>query len=118
MSKKILIIDDDVELCEETAEILKDDGHFVQVAFDGKRGYDYIRKNIYDVVILDYRMAGLNGIEFLKRIRDCNLKTKIFLVTGKPFIEKLLAEERLSGLVAGFMNKPFEAETLLEKINS
>lgn len=117
MTKKILILDDDVDLCEELAEVLKDEGYYVESLYDGAEGQMQIKKNAYDIIILDYRMPGLNGVEILKFIKSKNLKTKIFIASGKPFIEKLLADEDLSSLVTCVINKPFDAGALLEKIS-
>lgn len=116
--KKILIIDDDIDLSEEIAETLRDEAHYVEIAPDGVEGYSRIQKNKYDLIILDYKIPGLNGLDILKLIRDNNIKTKIFLSSGRPFIEKLLMDENLSNLVTHFINKPFNAKTLLENINA
>jgi DNA-binding response OmpR family regulator len=118
MSKRILIVDDDVELCEELADILNCEGYSVDTACDGKSGRASILKNIYDIVILDYKIPGLNGIEILKTIKNANLKTRVYIATGRPFIDRLLESEKLSGTVAGVLSKPFDVKTLLEKINS
>ena len=117
MAKKVLIIDDDVELCRELAEVLNCEGYSVDTASDGKSGEACIRKNIYDIVILDYRMPGLNGIELLRTIRNENLKSRVYVATGRPFIDKLLESENLSHVVAGVLSKPFDVKTLLEKLN-
>lgn len=118
MAKKILIIDDDTELCEELAEMLRYEGHIVEAVSDGKIGESCIRKNIYDIVILDYRMPGLNGIEVLRAIKNEGIRAKVYIATGRPFMDKLLENENLTDLVAGVLNKPFDAKALLEKINA
>jgi DNA-binding response OmpR family regulator len=118
MAKKILIVDDDVELCRELAEILVQEGHSVDTASDGKAGEESIRKNAYDVIILDYRMPGLEGIQVLKANRNVCSKSRVYVATGRPFIDKLLEKEQLSGLIAGVLSKPYDVETLLNKINS
>jgi len=69
-------------------------------------------------ILLDYRMPGLNGIELLEFIKNKNLRTKVFLVSGKPFVEKLLSDEDLSSVVTCFMKKPFDPKVLLENINA
>jgi DNA-binding response OmpR family regulator len=117
MAKRILIVDDDVELCRELTEILNCEGYSVDTASDGESGAASIRKNVYDIVILDYRMPGLNGIELLRTIRDENLKSRVYIATGRPFIDRLLENEQLSHLVAGVLSKPFDVKTLLEKLN-
>jgi DNA-binding response OmpR family regulator len=117
MAKRVLIVDDDVELCRELAEVLDSEGYSVDTASDGKNGAAGMRTNVYDIVILDYRMPGFSGIELLKTARDENLKCKVYLATGRPFVDKLLESEQLSHLVAGVLSKPFDVKTLLEKLN-
>jgi DNA-binding response OmpR family regulator len=118
MAKKILIIDDDVELCEEMAEILREEGFRVHIASDGMSGQKRTSDNHYDCIILDYRMPGLNGVEFLHEIKKRKLKTKIILASGRPFLEKVLEDEKLSDVVSGILQKPFDIQMLLTMINA
>lgn len=114
--KRILIIDDDVELCEEMAETLRDEGYSVKNVFDPVEGQTLISKENFDIAIVDYKLPGLNGIQLLKNIKKKAPKTKVFIATGRPFIEKLIKEEKVSHLVSGVINKPFSCDALLEKI--
>lgn len=116
MTKKILIIDDDTELCEELSQILQDQEYKVDLAYDGRSGEKKIDQNTYDIVILDYKLPGENGGEVLKRIKAKKPGLAVFIVSGRPQLEKYLEEEKLSHLVAGVMNKPFDVEVLLEKL--
>ena len=118
MKKNILIIDDDLELCEEMAEILRDEGYAVETAFDSTRGEELVKTKEQDIIILDFKLPGLNGVEMLKKIKVMKPGTAVFLVTGRPFIEKLLQEEKLETAVAGVMNKPFDIKLLLDKIKA
>lgn len=118
MPKKILIVDDDEELCEELSEILKGEGYETQCVFDGLEGRKQIEKYDYDLLILDFKMPGLNGIEILKNIKKKGPKCKLFFVSGKPFIEKSIESENLSGFVDCVLQKPFDIETLLSKIKT
>lgn len=116
MTKKILLIDDDEELCNEMAEIFKDEGYSVETAFNGLEGKSKVEKNKYNFIVLDYRMPGLNGIEVLKIIKQINIKTKVFMASGLPFIEKLILNENLSDMIEAILPKPYPFELLLEKI--
>ncbi len=69
MAKKILIIDDDKELCEEMAEILKGEGYDVSTAFDGLAGKKLIEENHYNLLLLDVKLPDINGLDILKSMR-------------------------------------------------
>lgn len=115
-TKRILIIDDDVELCEELQQILGDEGYDVEATTDSIKGAALINEDNYDIAILDFKMPHLTAVDILKQVKIRGRKTKFFLISGRPFIEKALKEEGLSGLVSGIINKPFNVDILLEKI--
>ncbi len=116
MPKKILLIDDDVQLCEEIAETLRDEGYFVDNTSDETQGEALIKNNIYDICLLDYKLSRLTGIELLKKIKQKSPRCAAFIVSGRPFIEKIIEEQNASSLVSGVIEKPFEIKDLLEKI--
>ena len=118
MSKKILIVDDDAELAEEIAEILLGQGYSVEKTSDSAQGERLIKENIYDIYLLDYKMSGLSGVELLKKVKEKNSKSIVFIISGRPFIEKILKEEDVDNLVAGIIKKPFDPEVLLQKIKT
>lgn len=115
--KKILIIDDDRELCEEMAEILRDEGYSIRTAFSSNEGKAIIEEELYDIILLDYKMPHLTGLDILKEIKK-NPRAKILLISGRPALDKLLEDKNVSGLVAGIMSKPMTVEALLQKIRS
>lgn len=115
---RILIVDDDAELCEEMAELLNSAGYMVDVTTDGRKGIDLLKASRYALVILDFKMSGLTGIEALRQIRELPLPPPVLFVSGKPFVEKELGEEKLSGLIGGMVSKPFDSELLLQKVKS
>ncbi len=97
---------------------MTDEGYLVESVADGALGKTALINNHYDLVIIDYRMPSSNGIEVLKSIKEKDLKVHAFLISGKPFIEKLLKEEGLNSLVTCVINKPFCIKTLLNNIKT
>ena len=118
MTKRVLVIDDDVDLCEEIAEILGDEGFFVRTVCDGREGQVAVKTQPWDVVILDYRMPGLNGLDILRFMKEHNLKYKVILATGRPFIEQVLEDEGLSTQVTSLFGKPFNVGALIEELKT
>jgi DNA-binding response OmpR family regulator len=116
MPKKILLIDDDAQLCEEVAEMLRDEGYFVDNTSDEAQGEAWIKKNTYDICLLDYKIPRLTGIELLKKIKKKNSRCAALIVSGRPFIEKIIKEQNAAHLVAGVIEKPFEIKNVLDKI--
>jgi len=113
---RIILIDDDETLCEGIAFILKDEGYSVMNTSDPAKGMELIDRNIFDIALLDYKMPRMTGVDFLRKIKEKNPATKVFIVSGRPFIEKVLSEENVSHLVEGVIKKPFREETLLEAV--
>jgi len=116
MLKKILLVDDDVQLCEEVAEMLRDEGYFVDNTSDETGAEELIKNNIYDICLLDYKMPRLTGIELLKKIKEKNPRCAALIVSGRPLIEKIIEEQNASHLVSGIIEKPFEIRNVLDKI--
>jgi DNA-binding response OmpR family regulator len=125
MDKKILMIDDDEEICEEMAEILRDEGYDVTLAFNGEDGKALIEKDTFDLVLLDLKMPGLSGYDILKSAKAAGTRAKIIIISGRPFVRKYLPGEDRSGkqkkedilkMADGFINKPFDIARLLETI--
>jgi len=129
MTKTVLIVDDDEDMCEELSEILRDEGYSVVVAFDGLSGSKMIAAHDYDVILLDMKMPGLEGYEVLKRIRKTKPATKVIVLTGRPMARKEVMQggalifdddDRRSGvlrLADCVMNKPFDVAGVIEKVN-
>lgn len=112
-AKSVLIIDDDPDLCAEMAECLKDAGWSPQKVSDSRKGLSLLEGNAYRLVILDYKMPGLNGIDLLKKIKSISPRTSVIIMSGRPFIDQLLKQEQVADLVDGFLAKPFEDRALL-----
>ncbi|MDD2772431.1 MAG: response regulator [Elusimicrobiales bacterium] len=121
MKKNILLIDDDLEFCEEMTDILSSEGYKTKVANDGKTGARLATGQTgqkYDVIVLDFKMPGLGGVDVLRALSRSKRRPKIILASGRPSLEQLLKDEKLEGMVDFIANKPFDPEVLVAKINT
>ncbi len=114
MSKRILVIDDDLAIRKSFALALEDTNCQVDTAESGEAGIDKVSNTEYDLIFLDLKMPGINGVETLIRLRDDGHKMPIYIVTAfhKEFIDQLriAAEEEYEFEV---MQKPIESEDLI-----
>ena len=88
---KILIIEDEVLLADSLKTLLTGKGFQVEVAYDGETGRDYAELGIYDLLILDVMMPGLNGYELASQVRAKHLGTPILMLTAKSGVEDRIA---------------------------
>ncbi len=116
--KRILIIEDDVELSEALADFFKDEGYFAECAQDSVKGEALIRDGGYDIILLDYKMPLQSGIDILKKLKADNIRKRIFIISGRPSTETSLKEEDVSDMVRGIITKPINLENLLETIKN
>lgn len=116
MAKNVLIVDDDKELCEELSEILKDEGFSAHYALTHTRARELLESGTYDILLLDFKMPEMSGVDFLQEVKDKLRGIKVFIISGSLIVNKELAERGLSGLVEEVLSKPFSVEGLLDKI--
>jgi DNA-binding response OmpR family regulator len=116
MPTKILIIEDDMKLAQFIEMELSCEGYEVKMAHNGLDGLTQARQFPSDIIILDWMMPGLSGVEICRRLRSTGSKVPIILVTARDDIS-----DRVAGLDAGaddYVIKPFSIEELLARIRS
>ena len=86
MSKKILVVDDDVAFCTLLQTFLKKKGFDVTTSFTGKEASDIIEKHIFDVVITDIRLPDSDGMEILKKTKEKKYNIICFFFFCQPKI--------------------------------
>lgn len=124
MQKKFLIIDDDVEMCEEICEILHDEeGYGLDTANDGLNGVELIRKNNYDLLLLDLKVSGINGVDILRKVKSQKPGLKVIVLTGRPFKKDIAGntqdmdeESYILKNADSVLNKPYDIDKLLDKL--
>ncbi len=113
---KILIVDDERQLTNALAIILKQNNYSVDCAYDGEEGLDFALSGIYDAVILDIMMPKLNGFELLKKMRLSKIDTPVLMLSAKSE-----TADKIEGLNAGaddYLAKPFNTAELLARIKA
>jgi DNA-binding response OmpR family regulator len=107
--RRVLIVDDNLDLAENIAEILQIDGHLTDIAGSAEDGLSKALKNEPDVVVTDYRLPGINGAVFIKQFLVTRARV-IAVVISAYTDEGTMKEARDSG--ATFMAKPVDFKVL------
>lgn len=111
---KVLIVEDEIGIANFLKQGLEEEGYEVLVAHDGKSGLELTKKQKVDIVLLDWILPQMLGIDVCKEIRKEDSKTPILFLTAKDTIQ-----ETIEGLKAGandYIKKPFSFDELVERI--
>ena len=115
MNNKILIIDDDVELCALLADFLRLEGFTTHAVHDGRVALSHCTKSTYDAIILDIMLPGMQGLEVLRRLREfCNTPVVMLTARGED-------TDRIVGLELGaddYLPKPCNPRELSARLRA
>jgi len=110
----ILIVEDEVGIVKFLQQGLQEEGYIITTASDGLMGLEYTQKTSFDLILLDWMLPKMSGLEVCKAIRDKDGNTPILFLTAKDTVQ-----ETIEGLKAGandYIKKPFSFEELVERI--
>lgn len=113
---RLLLAEDEVELANALATILKRNNYSVDIVYNGEDALFYLESEVYDALILDIMMPKVDGIEVLKKIRLQGNNIPVLLLTAKSEIE-----DKVLGLDTGaddYLTKPFNTQELLARIRA
>ncbi len=116
MTARILVVEDEVKLARFVELELSYEGYQVSVTHDGLSGLTAAREEHPDLVVLDWMLPGLSGVEICRRLRATGDKVPIILLTAKDEVS-----DRVVGLDAGaddYVVKPFSIEELLARVRA
>src|SRR5215210_4851195 len=111
----VLVIDDDVGLCELVAEYLEPDGYSVEAVHDGETGVERALSGDHVLAVLDFMLPGINGFEVLRRIRARSRLPVVMLTARGDDVDRII------GLEIGaddYLPKPFNPRELVARINA
>lgn len=113
---RILIVEDEQDLCEIIAEGLTLDGYAVDQCYDGSEAYELISVEQYDLVILDLNLPGMDGLDILRAVRRENRDLKFLILSARAAVS-----DKVLGLDEGandYLAKPFAFEELEARIRN
>jgi len=113
---KVLLVEDDRDLTHTIRTWLESESHMVEIVHDGEQGLERLRISNYDVVILDWSLPGISGLQILKTFRAERGSTPILMLTGKSGIE-----DKTTGLDGGaddYLTKPFNMKELCSRVRA
>ncbi|MGN0616559.1 response regulator transcription factor [Ruminococcus flavefaciens] len=113
---RLLVVEDEIQLADALSEILKRNMYNVDTVYDGVDGLDNALTGVYDCIILDIMLPGMNGMEVLRNLRREHVNTPVLLLTARSEIE-----DKINGLDCGaddYLTKPFVTGELLARVRA
>ncbi len=107
----VLIIDDEADICEMLSHVLNQKGYTTYTACDGSAGLEIFNRELPNVVILDLRMPGMNGMDVLKQIKQNGSETPVIIITAYGEIKS--AVDAIRHGAYNYFNKPFDNEEVV-----
>lgn len=115
LKEKMLIVDDDKDIVNLVSDILEYEGYDVEKAYNGALALQLIKKNYYDLIILDVMLPDMDGFEILRRIRGEISVPIIFLTAKTKNIDKIIGYEIGAD---DYITKPFDDNVLLANVKA
>lgn len=116
VTMNILVVEDERNLADAICHILEEDGYKTEAAYDGTTGLAYAESGLYDAVILDVMLPGMDGFEIVRKLRKDSHDLPVMMLTAKTS-----TADKVTGLDCGaddYMTKPFEADELLARMRA
>ncbi len=114
MSAKLLIIDDEKTIRDTISEVLSEEGYLCETAGDGEGGVAKISEENFDLVISDFRLPGIDGLEVLKKTLELSPQTLVVIITAYASVDT--AVEALKKGASDYLVKPLILDDVIFKI--
>ena len=108
---KVLTVDDEQVVCESIRRVLSDEGYEVAVSTSARGGLDLLRKEQFDLLLLDIKMPEMDGIQVLKAAKEISPETEVLIVTGYATIDTAVEAIKLGAF--DYLEKPVSPPQLL-----
>jgi len=111
---KILVVDNNQDMCQIISDILKEGGHTVNISYNGEDALRKIKKNHYDLIVLDYRLGGISGLVVLEKALQMMPSPKIIMISAFGSDSSKTKARELGA--ADFIDKPFDIKILTQSV--
>jgi two-component system, response regulator, stage 0 sporulation protein F len=115
MKKKILIVDDEAGIRLLLEDLLESDGHEIQTAKDGKEALELLTIHTFDLLIIDYKLPIMDGVEVIQHLEKANKELSIIVMSG--LVENINEEAIALRNVKKVLSKPFNVLEVKEYVN-
>lgn len=111
---RVLVVDDEKEFLETIVKRLQKRNLYVDAAESGEKALELIQTGNYDVVLLDVKMPGMDGVDVLREIKNAKPLTEVIMLTGHASVESGIEGMKLGAY--DYLMKPMELDQLFEKL--
>ena len=112
---KILIVDDDMALCKTISHILKAEGYYIKIAYDGESALNKLKDERFNLMIVDYNLNAKNGLQVMEESKQIN-PSLITIMISAYGNKQVRAKAKELGTYS-FLNKPFNIMKLIKTVN-
>lgn len=112
----VLVVEDERNLADAICQILRNEGVMTEVTYDGLTALTLAKSGMYDAIILDIMLPGMDGLSVVREVRRAGVSTPVLMLTARTS-----TTDKVDGLDAGaddYMTKPFEAPELLARLRA
>jgi len=112
---KILIVDDDMALCKTISHILKAEGYYIKIAYDGESALNKLKDERFNLMIVDYKLNAKNGLQVMEESKQIN-PSLITIMISAYGNKQVRAKAKELGTYS-FLDKPFNIMKLIKTVN-
>jgi DNA-binding response OmpR family regulator len=113
---RILVVEDDIQLARQIASALTEAGHDPTVVHNGERALDKTKRKLFDLIVLDVILPGIDGFDVLQHLRLQHMASRVLMLTARGEVK-----DRVTGLQLGaddYLPKPFAMRELVARVNA
>jgi two-component system, NtrC family, response regulator HydG len=107
----ILVIDDNLDICQLLDRFLTKKGHQVQTTISGKTGLEYVKKTNFDLILCDFKLREMDGREILKKVKEISPESSVVIITG--YADVKIAVEVIKNGALDYITKPLIPDEIL-----